>query len=255
MEGHPVVQDNGVNRNVPVTSAYQYFGITDATPAPRREVVDINKCKVCHTGIAGRDGSVIPRLSLHGGNRTEEPKVCTVCHNPNQTDIPFRTAGAEESVDFKRMVHGIHAGRMRRNPLVIIGRNGSINDYSGIRFPGKLKDCVRCHIDGPRGGTFSLPLQPGVLGSTVDTGSIPGVLVDVDPANDLKITPTASVCSSCHDSRSAVSHMIQRGGASFSALPSQIASGAVRERCVDCHGPGRDKDVRKVHSIDAYGED
>ncbi len=255
MEGHPVVQVNGVNLNVPVQSAFQYFRISGTSTTPRRESVDIANCMACHTGEAAEDGSVIPRLSLHGGNRTEELRVCVVCHNPNQTDIAYRTSGREESVDFKRMIHGIHAGKRRTNPLVIIGRSGSVNDFSDIRFPASLKNCVNCHIDSPLGGSFELPLQAGVLGSTVSTGSVPGVTVDINPANDRKITPIASVCSSCHDNTWAVRHMVTQGGASFSALPSQIASGAVRERCVQCHGPGRDKDVRRVHSIDNFGED
>jgi len=253
MEGHPAwpvdVGGTQVIAPVPVKTAYRYFAITDAAVVPRREVVDINKCMNCH------DGNEIPRLSLHGSNRTEELRACVVCHNPNQTDIPYRTTGAEESVDFKRMIHGIHAGKMRKNPLIVIGRNGSVNDYSQVRFPGELKNCLNCHIDRTGLGTYQIPLDENVLGSTINTRSTLGGSLDVDPTNDLKITPIASVCSSCHDSSKAISHMKKEGRAGFGVLQSQIDSGAVRERCVSCHGPGRDKDVRRAHSIDAKREE
>ena len=253
IEGHPAWPVNlggvQVNAPVPVKSAYRYFPITDSVAVARRESVDIHKCMACH------DGTDIPRLSLHGSNRTEELRVCVICHNPNQTDIPFRTSGAEESIDFKRMIHGIHAAKKRTNPLIIIGRGGSVNDYSGVQFPAELKNCLNCHIEQPGLGTYQIPLAPSVLGSTIKTRSILGGTLDVDPTNDLKITPVASVCSSCHDSSKAISHMKDKGRAVFGVLQSQIDSGAVRERCVDCHGPGKDKDVRRAHSIDVYGED
>jgi hypothetical protein len=50
----------------------------------------------------------------------------------------------------------------------------------------------------------------------------------------------------------------RRSGGGFGVLQLEIDLGIVRERCVDCHGPGRDKDVREVHSVEKYelpGED
>ncbi len=255
LEGHPVwpVLVNGalVTASVPVKNVFKDFAISDSAAVARRQVVDIAKCKGCHTGSL-RDGRLIPRLSLHGGNRTEEPGVCVICHNPNQTDIPYRTSGKEESVDFKRMVHGIHAGGLRTNPLVIIGRGGSVNDFSTVRFPGELRDCLKCHIDVGGKGTFELPLKTS-LGSTTDTRSVYSTptmngWVSVDPSDDLKITPTAATCSGCHDKAEVRSHMT-RMGASFATLQSAIDSGRVKERCVECHGPGKRKDVRRVHEV------
>jgi hypothetical protein len=40
-------------------------------------------------------------------------------------------------------------------------------------------------------------------------------------------------------------------GARFGVLQAAIDSGAVRERCVNCHGPGRNRDVRKEHGLGA----
>ncbi|MCL5103494.1 MAG: hypothetical protein M1133_05190 [Armatimonadetes bacterium] len=259
IEGHPAwpIDVNGVQTYVPVPvkSAYKYFALTETSVTPRREIVDINKCKRCHDGGIHGD-QAIPRLSLHGANRNEELHLCVVCHNPNQTDIPYRTSGAEVSVDFKRMIHSIHGAEKRTTPFVVIGRNGSVNDFSTIKFPGVVSNCLNCHTENNGKGTYELPLDKQVLGSTIVTGSVPGVSIDVNPANDLKISPTAAVCSSCHDSRDAISHMTsRRAGGSFGVLQSAIDSGQLAERCVNCHGPGRDKDIRKAHEIGGSGKE
>jgi OmcA/MtrC family decaheme c-type cytochrome len=252
IEGHPSVQTGidpvtlaPVYTSIPVTSVWADFAIsTGATP--RREVVTITKCKGCHDGRKHGD-TVVPRLSLHGANRNEAPGLCVTCHNPDQTDAAYRTSGAEESVDFKRMIHGIHAGKIRRTPLVIIGRNGSVNNYSTVRFPAELRNCVLCHTDANGKGTFELPLATN-LGSTIATGSLltaAGGQIDIDPANNLRISPIAATCSACHNDSETRTHM-RRMGASFGVVQTVLAG---KEQCVKCHGPGREKDVRRVHQI------
>lgn len=263
MEGHPAGPDatGAFTVRIPVKSAFRNFRITDATAFPRREIVTVAKCMRCHKS----DGTgVAPRLALHGSNRTEEPQVCVLCHNPNNTDIPFRLAAdpkvligtntyPEQSLDFKRLVHGIHASSrgFRKNPLVVIGFNHSVFDASTLKeYPGELKNCVACHVDNGVRGTFELPLAAGVVGPTFDTRSFKPdgtVTIDTDPTNDVKISPIAAVCSSCHDKQETLSHMVFTGGASFSTNLAALDSGQVRERCVTCHGPGRTKSVRKVH--------
>jgi OmcA/MtrC family decaheme c-type cytochrome len=246
MEGHPAGPADpltGVRPAIPVKSAYRYFVITPKAGVAsgivaRRAIVDIAKCDRCHV-----------QLTLHGNNRTDEPMVCVVCHNPNQTDIAYRLPadGPEESIDFKRLIHGIHAttAGFRKTPLKVIGFRHSVFDASTLkRFPGELEKCALCHIDSGGKGTYELPLAAGVIGSTINSGSvIGGAVADADPTNDIKISPIASVCSSCHDSSEVKRHMTRTGGANF-AMPAGVAS---TERCVNCHGRGRDKDVRKVH--------
>ncbi len=255
MEGHPM-WPNPVVANpplppvpVPVRSAYRYFPITDPQPVPRRQIIDFAKCQACHNGEWHPETEqVIPRLTLHGANRTEEPGVCVICHNANQTDIAYRTAGEEVAMDFKSMIHAIHGNKRRDTPLVVVGFRGGIVDFSEVEFPANPRDCFRCHIDENGKGTYELPLAAGVQGTTIHTGSIPGASVDVNPANNLRITPTAAVCSSCHDSPKAAEHMAsRRSGGAFGVLQSQIDSMTVKENCFSCHGPGKDKSVRKVH--------
>ena len=164
MEGKPVC--NGLPgcpttiapfANIPVRSSVQDFAfLSTATPTsamittPRRPIVDFQtKCKNCHNGSTlSENGTLIPRLSLHGNNRNENLELCVICHGPNQTDVPYRvvtadprTSASETSVDFKRMIHAIHAGGFRKTPWVIIGFNTSIHDYSSVRFPAKLRNC------------------------------------------------------------------------------------------------------------------
>jgi cytochrome c553 len=42
--------------------------------------------------------------------------------------------------------------------------------------------------------------------------------------------------------------MVKTGGASFSTQQANIGT-TIKEKCADCHGPGKDKDVRKVHEL------
>ncbi|MGQ0587360.1 MAG: OmcA/MtrC family decaheme c-type cytochrome [Gammaproteobacteria bacterium] len=239
--------DGSFTDRVPVKSVVKYFAITDAAPVARRSVVDIvNNCDDCHD-----------QLTLHGESRTDEPQLCVICHNPRNTDISRRPKNGdgtvniaatvdgrkEQSIDMKRMVHSIHAAAKRENPYVVYGFGGSVNDFSGVGFPGLLNNCRACH----KGDTFTLPLASTALASSIDTGNIlanPGYLAD--QTDDQVISPTAAVCSACHDSGVAQTHMEQNGG-QFSILVTNVNNNA--ETCEVCHGPGRIADVTEVHSL------
>jgi OmcA/MtrC family decaheme c-type cytochrome len=262
------VDGNGTKENVRIQAAYKDFGITDSTPVARRKVVDIAKCDKCHD-----------QLSLHGDSRTDEPGLCVICHNPSATDVNRRpkTGGIpdsalaldgkkEETVDFKRLIHGVHAAAktnydssaahgFRNQGLVIYGYNSSVNDFSHIRFPGILNDCTTCHLTGTYEltGKWEVPTLSGILGSSintapsaVDAASLTAGLAD--QADDLNITPTAAVCSSCHDGQVAQSHMLLNG-ALFAATQATINTGVTLEACAICHGPGRIADVKVIHGV------
>ena len=190
-QGHPYkdVDSDGTDDKLPVKNVVKYFAITDASVKERREVVDIDSCNLCHES-----------LSMHGQSRTDSIETCVICHNPNATDVPYRTSGNEVPVDFKNMIHAIHAGEMREiNPLTIIGYGGSSNDYSEVLFPGRLNNCESCHIKDA--DTYMLPLG-NAAGSTMTS-----------TVNRSYITPLTSACTSCHDNQEAFEHVILGGGA------------------------------------------
>ncbi|MBI3179375.1 MAG: hypothetical protein HYZ27_06910, partial [Deltaproteobacteria bacterium] len=191
----------------------------------RRQSVDVTaKCDNCHG-----------QLSMHGANRTDEGQVCVICHNPNATDIGRRPADhtvtatfdgkKEESIDFKRMIHGIHGAAKREVPYTVWGFGNTEHVFGPeeVTFPGILNNCTACHV----GSAYTLPLVDGVLGSTIDTDPSAATKAQAtttalqEPADDLNISPTAAVCSACHDSDLAKTHMRQNGG-SFAVLQDNI---------------------------------
>ena len=282
IEGHPASTGKSGTFSDAVQATVKaqvaYFGITDATPVARREIINITtKCDRCHD-----------LLSVHGNNRSDEAQHCVMCHNPSNTDYSRRPKDAdglltggvdgknEESIDFKRMIHAIHAAAksnddgtlahgFREQGLVIYGFGGNTADFSHVRFPGVLSKCDTCHLPDTYklmdrsavGGTnWEMPAQNGVQGSTissipdaVDAATVASGLAD--RTDDLKISPTASVCSACHDGLLAEIHMKQNG-ALFGATQSQIESNY--ETCAVCHGPGKIASVELVHS-QQFGED
>jgi OmcA/MtrC family decaheme c-type cytochrome len=260
MEGHPasdVTTPGTFTDRLAVKSAFKDFAITGA-PGARRSVVDIVKCNVCH-GV----------LSLHGTNRTDEPGVCVVCHNPNATDASRRPSSAgvltggvdgklEEAVDFRTMIHGIHAGQasnggFRVKGITIYG-SGGVNDFSTVAISGKLSNCTACHIGTSYQltGIWASPTANGILGTTTTTD--PAANTTTGPAasnaaDNLRISPTAAVCSSCHDSALAKTHIQDPfNGGNFSATQAVI-NATVTENCTFCHGAGRALDVKTVHGI------
>lgn len=240
LEGHPAADldgDGTYSDRIAVTNAIAYFGIDGADPVPRRNAVNIERCDDCHQ-----------QLSVHGNNRTDNPEVCVVCHNPNATDIPVRgVAGSacemqlgsdDQSIDFKNMIHGIHAGN-----IGVCGFGNSAHEYFDVVYPGDLNNCEGCHEPG---GYY--PAEPGeLLGTTVDAND------PATPTDDVVVSPNASVCSTCHTSELARQHMIQNGGdfEATKAADSTLISPDV-ETCTLCHGPGRSADVVEMHGVDDF---
>ncbi len=218
LEGHPVADldnDGSFEGNVPVRSVLASLDVNGGrgSSEPRRAVVDAAKCNQCHD--AGGAG-----ISLHGDNRVGDVQVCTTCHNPDATDRNRRPADPsttpdgkkEEAIDFKRLIHQIHSGEELENGLFVLGFGGSVNDFSEVAFTGNRRNCETCHLPGTYGAEQAAVTAP----TTIDTGADPA-----SPADDLNISPTASVCQSCHDDAIARGHM-ELNGASFGALDADI---------------------------------
>jgi OmcA/MtrC family decaheme c-type cytochrome len=211
-EGAPV--------NVGGRSVQHYFdlatGLEVTDPAlQRRQAVDINQCNLCHD-----------RVSFHGANRVNSIEQCVICHNPGATDQGRRPASpvdnlAEQSVDFKVMIHKIHTGEdLEQQPYVIYGFGNVPHDFGEVRYPRDRRNCLACHIDATP-ITYGLPLPEGVVGTSVSTGEIPD-----DSSDDVKVLPMTATCTSCHDDTT------------FTAphVANQTVGGV--ERCAVCHTTG-----------------
>jgi hypothetical protein len=184
------------------------IAVTDAAPMARRLVVDDAKCESCHAN-----------LSLHGGNRHNAGEYCQTCHRPDATDDVVRLEGLDESIHFKYMVHKIHRGAALENGFVVYGYRSSVHDYSHVVFPGDLRNCEACHVEG----AYGLPTPAGAL----PTNS-PNTLLTTMGAD------TAS-CLSCHDSLEAAAH-------------ADANTSPLGESCGACHGEDRSHAVDKVHA-------
>ncbi|WP_144394656.1 OmcA/MtrC family decaheme c-type cytochrome [Pleionea sediminis] len=267
IEGHPAGDldgDGTYSDRIPVKGAVSYFAITDDSPTPRREVVDLQKCQNCHGTLDG--------LSFHGNNRTDNLQLCAMCHNPNNTDLAMRPTDPdgsdnemntnaldnleEQTIDFKYLIHAIHGAEVRDNNLVVYGFGNQAHDFSEIRYPNNPDNCLACHIQE----SLTLPLNNNVLATTIDsqatvnnqspfgsTDLVP-LVAALDQSDDHNIGATAAVCSSCHDSDLAKAHM-KHNGSSFNALQGEFDSGVYVETCAICHGQDRVADILKVHEL------
>ena len=254
IDGHPAADvdgDGNVDR-IPVLNVIEYVGVDGAAVTERRPVVDIAKCDDCHK-----------QLSLHGNNRTDNPQVCVVCHNPNATDARQRVAVAEPedppvdcvnvlgdddvTIDMKVMIHAIHASGATGVDYEVCGFRNSVHVYDVV-YPGHLNNCEGCHINNEDVSDTFYPVAAGaILGTTIDVGA------DPTPIDDTVISPNSSVCSTCHVSELAKQHMMQNGGdfAATKAADSSLISSGV-ETCELCHGEGRSADVKEVHGVDEF---
>ena len=251
-----MLDDEGDVVEVPVTGAFEYFAVTDGSPVERRQVVTIEKCNACHE-----------KLSLHGFNRTDNIDLCASCHNANATDIRARQeaiegtfgnslpddAKHEESIDFKRMIHQIHAAN-----TVLYGFGGGEHDYTHVEYPTSVGNCGVCH----EGDTYYPVDEAEVLATTIYSdptmteGRTPERAAALaDQGDDLNTTANTSVCTSCHMSDFAVAHMEQNGGvvadmgsglATQDPMTGELNSGTI-ETCALCHGEGGVADTGEAH--------
>jgi OmcA/MtrC family decaheme c-type cytochrome len=140
------------------------------------------------------------------------------------------------------MIHGMHASATIETPFDVCGFGNSVHSYDFV-YPGKLNNCEGCHL----ADTY-YPVEPGqMLGTTFDVND------PATPTDDRVVSPNASVCSACHIEPADTTHMLANG-ADFNATKaadSTLVSSEV-ESCVICHGPGRVKDVKAVHDVEAF---
>jgi OmcA/MtrC family decaheme c-type cytochrome len=206
-----------LNVNVDTYNPVAYVAVTDAAPMPRREVVAISKCNVCHGEIA-----------FHGGSRLNASEGCQLCHNPvaqdNPAGVPAASGGPidapTQSINFNMLIHRVHTGEELTRDFTIYRTQGvGIFNFNEVRFSGDLRNCEKCHLSG----TQLLPL-PESAASTIAPREF------YSPMG-----PAATACLGCHDSRGAAAH-------------AATMTASFGEACAACHGRGREYAVEKVHA-------
>jgi len=216
------------------------FAVTDTAPIARRDIVDTAKCNACHLELRG-----------HGGSRTNID-YCSFCHNPNNANDErgARWEGSDwvaHSVDFKTMIHGIHRGEAHANeytlgaypPASATNPGGALLVANDVRFPGRLANCETCHNPGTYGlpvGANVLPSYSALLTCTEDPTADTDELCNSYLVTGTSTTPTAAVCTSCHD------------GASTAAHAEIMTSANGVESCDTCHGAGKTSDIASFHT-------
>ncbi len=201
-----------------------YFSVDGSPVQPRRDIAEVTTCNQCHFS-----------LSFHGGNRNQVA-MCVLCHNPSNTDAaqrPNATDPAErtkppQGINFNLLVHRIHTGENLQaagKSYTVIGRNGSINDFTHVRYPalspqgspGDTRNCQMCHLND----------------SQTTSGGVNDVL---DPQGFINpVKPNSSACIGCHVTAPESSHMLAN-------------TTSIGESCAVCHSSGSTFAVDKVHA-------
>lgn len=214
-----VVRDVGHNQVI-------NFSVDGSTVAPHPVEVMNSNCNSCHY-----------QISAHGTIRNET-QYCILCHNPTATDQAQRPADQmpPQSIDFPVLIHRLHAGDQapvgvttpagqtpedtQLTPFIVYGFNHSVNDFSNTGFPGDLRDCAKCHVNGSQ----EVPLPP----SRID--------VTNPRAFYSPMSPTVAACTACHTNKSAVAHALIN------------TSPLLGESCATCHAPNAQFSVDQVHA-------
>ncbi len=176
-----------------------------------RNIVTTEACKGCHS----------TEFHGHGGDRLTVEN-CVTCHNPSTTD-----PHGGETVDFKVMIHKIHAGgelasipgadgivwddpatgtdeSADNGEYAIWGYREIKHEWWKVEFPAVIENCTKCHQE---------------------TGG--ATLTDVD---NWKTVPSRAACGSCHDDVDFATGT-NHGGGTYPA-PGPINDDTF---CVTCH--------------------
>jgi OmcA/MtrC family decaheme c-type cytochrome len=167
----------------------------DTSGITMREIVAQENCTSCH----GNE-----EFAFHGGPR-RDVDYCVTCHQPDA----FDGGGIGATLDFRVMIHKIHAGVNLTENYEFCGfgceRFGSPPDnFNHVVFPQSTQNCVTCHD----------PENP----ATPQASNIDG-------------KATAQVCASCHDDLA-----FDETGLT-NANRNHIGLAQPNETCEACHSP------------------
>lgn len=204
-----------------VNDTYTFQPSTGSTTdITTRDIVKIESCNECHRGLA-----------LHGGSR-RDTALCVTCHNPGTTD-----ANSGNTVDFKVMIHKIHAGE--HLPSVQAGGEYSIygyrdrkHDYSHVAFPQDTRNCTKCHDPAdaatPQAANYKNNPNIAACGSCHDDVDFQGDDGDVSNDHAGGVPVANDECTLCHEPENRLIAGNQVGIVKAHELPGQVAARSIQ---------------------------
>jgi OmcA/MtrC family decaheme c-type cytochrome len=214
-------QETTTYRGTSPAEAFDFLVAGATSMEPYGLISSAQNCYDCHQD-----------LYFHGGGRRGF-ETCLACHGTaGAEDRPqYRAWGAPPttglSVTFREMLHKIHMGSELTNAssYTVVGFGGggppnnfSTHTYEDVVFPvlpGEARNCEACHGSG----NSSWEAPSGRDHPTEQT---------------LPVRSWNAVCSSCHDSAPAVSHI-------------NSLTWMGMEACAICHDSGGEWNVEKMH--------
>lgn len=168
-------------------------------------IVSQTGCNSCHG-----------QLTAHGGSR-RDVRLCTACHTSQLVD-----PDTGNSLDLQVMIHRIHRGEhlpsvVAGTPYQIIGRSGSVHDFSTVAYPQDLRNCEKCHSS------------------------------DAPDARRFATVPNRATCTSCHDRTFIGAGTPPMGFVQHPGGPARDDIGCTSSACHT--ESGGDFSVRTVHAL------
>ncbi len=214
-----MAEDYATSANVITVHGYTDVTAQDGTVTAydRRHAVGSDTCSTCHNSEA----------NFHkNGNFAEGGIGCIACHNNGQD----RSAG-NSAPGFGPMVHSMHWGVGAQSTDE---EGNTVTNAASVIAP--QTSCVACHDSG-----------------VVDLNAVPNQFIRAKAFHGGDKTKMASPitanCYACHQSDSALNHMVQNGG----TISEDVVDGwyelSTTESCATCHAEGSSVGIEKFHNF------
>ena len=215
------------------------FLFGSATTLAHREVVTLGNCNRCHE-----------HLRVHGGTRNDV-KLCVMCHTAGGEDNNLAGNTPDTSIDFRVMIHKIHAGKHLPSVLGVTTLPSGARDYTAPPKPFVVAFTDFSNVPFPAWpqGLVAMPRDQGysTLSSTdkatedeIRKGPSNCVVCHGDPdgsgplvapaQGDLyKDQPSRQACGSCHDD--------VVWNQNYTSNGQTMGAQANNANCLFCHAP------------------
>jgi OmcA/MtrC family decaheme c-type cytochrome len=230
------------------------FDFVPAGGVPRvRSDTTTAQCNSCHAP-----------LLAHGNRR--EVRLCTLCH----TEAAVDEKG--ESIDFRHMVHKIHAGvdlrlvnegppgtayqifSSRSQSYVVFAEKQDDGRVTGVAFPRAIEECLTCHAEGPTAEFYATKPSAPACATCHDDVNPSLVATEAGPpgTNHPPGAYADGQCSACHAATQNQEFDISVPGAHVvPAKSAQLTGLNVTIGAISNHAPGQQPTITFTVSDDA----